>query len=313
MAIALVHGLRAHRSVAGLALAAGLCLVAAALALPLSGPQVTGFACLLLLLFGLPHGALDLELIQKERRSASGLALLLVVYLGLAAAMYALWVVAPTLALAAFIVIAIVHFSEDWAGSGSTFLAMGQAAAVLAAPTFLHRAELDAIFMGLTARPDARLVTEALTLIAPVAAAIGFSALFALWSARRRSEAVAGSIVLLGMVVLPPIVGFALYFCLFHSPRHLSDSLKAVRLPGRRAWLWVILPLTATALAIAAAIYGFQARAVVADRLIAASFMTLSILTAPHMMAPFIMRRLDRRALSQRPTFHRIAAAFTPH
>ena len=150
-------------------------------------------------------------------------------------------------------------------------------------------------------------------MIGPVAVAIGVGALFALWSSQRKAQAVAGLIVLVGMALLPPIVGFALYFCLFHSPRHLSESLSAVRLPDGRAWPRVILPLTLVAFAIAAAIYGLQARATPTDRLIAASFMTLSILTVPHMMAPFIMRRLSRRARSHRQTFRRIAAAFTPH
>lgn len=312
-ALVLDRGLRQHRVLAALAVASAACLTAGLLGAPLAGAGATGFACIILLLFGLPHGTLDLELIKTEGQTASGLMVLLSVYLGLAAVMYGLWVAAPALALAAFIVIAIIHFSEDWEGSGSAFLAMGQAAAVLAAPTFLHRADLDAIFVSLTDREGARFITDGLTMIAPVAAVIGVGALIALWSSGRKTQAVAGSIVLIGMVLLPPIVGFALYFCLFHSPRHLSQSLNAVRLPRGQAWLWVILPLTFAAFAIAAAIYGVQARATPTDRLIAASFMTLSILTVPHMMAPFIMRRLPRPARSRRQTFRRIATAFTPH
>ena len=310
--IALGQDRRQDVFLTGFLLASGLSLIAMLAGAPLAGSTATAFACVMLLVFGLPHGTLDLELIKAQVRGPeTGLLVLLLIYLGLAAIMYALWTTAPELALAAFVVISIVHFSEDWQDAGSPFLALGQAAAVLAAPTLLHRQELNAIFIGLTNRADAHLVTDGLTLIGPTSVVVGLVAMAALWSGGRKSVAAAGLVVLAGMVLLPPIFGFALYFCLFHSPRHLSESLSAVRLPRGQAWFRVILPLTLAAGAIAAAIYGLQARTGTTDRLIAASFMTLSVLTAPHMMAPMIMRRLSRWNLFSRRSLVAQAVPFT--
>jgi Brp/Blh family beta-carotene 15,15'-monooxygenase len=257
---------------------------------PLDGAAATSVACLMLLVFGLPHGTLDLELIKTQSRGPrTGLAALLIVYLGCAALMLALWLVAPVIALGAFILIATVHFSEDWEGTGSRFLALGLALAVLAAPTLFHGAALDRIFVALTGQSEATAIADMMLLVTPLALVVAAVAVAALWTGGRRTQAVAATLAVASMIALPPIIGFVLYFCLFHSPRHLADSLRNVALSRGRAWVRVVLPLTLAAVAIAGAIYGLELRADVASGLIAASFMTLSILTVPHMLAPMII------------------------
>ena len=138
--------------------------------LPLSGAGVTLGACVALLVFGLPHGTLDLEIIRARWHSPmTRLLPLLAVYLGLAAAMFGMWQVDPVVALGAFIAIAVVHFAEDWDGAGSAVLSGGEALALLAAPTLLHRAELDAIFIDLTNRDAAVEISQAMAGLAPEA------------------------------------------------------------------------------------------------------------------------------------------------
>jgi len=100
---------------------------------------------------------------------------------------------------------------------------------------------------------------------------------------------------LVGMVVLPPVIGFALYFCLFHSPRHFRESLSALGWSGFAKWVWVVAALTIAAGTIAALIFGMEVRAAPSDRIMTASFITLSILTVPHMLVPILIDRLARR------------------
>ena len=273
----------------GLLIAAGVSL---------SGALATSVGCLMLLVFGLPHGTLDLHRIRDQARGpATGLIVLLAVYLGLALAMFAVWRFAPVLALAIFIVVAVIHFSEDWTGTGSGLLEKGLALGLLAAPTLLSRPELDGLFIALTGRTDAAVVTDFLTLVLPTALVVAVVALGTLWSAGHRQRAAAGALALTGMIVLPPVIGFALYFCLFHSPSHLGESLRAVARTRRHVWVRIILPMTAAAGVIAAGLYGLELRADAASRLVAASFMTLSILTMPHMLAPFVIAWMARPGL----------------
>ena len=50
----------------------------------------------------------------------------------------------------AIVVVAVVHFSEDWDAGGSAFLAQGMAAALLCAPSFLHIDDMAELFVALT-------------------------------------------------------------------------------------------------------------------------------------------------------------------
>jgi Brp/Blh family beta-carotene 15,15'-monooxygenase len=271
----------------------GAAAVLLAVGAPLAGPAFTMTACVALLVFGLPHGTLDLELIRARLSGPwTGMASLVVIYLAGAGAMWGLWRLEPVLALAAFIAIAVVHFAEDWQGSGSILLRGGLALAILALPSLAHREALDAIFVGLTNQASASRVTDALVMVAPVAIGLGLVAGLALWQAGRRDQAIGALTALAAMALLPPIVGFALYFCLFHSPRHLRDSLTTLSRAGLSRRARVVVPLTLTAGSIALLIFGVEMRGGLPDRIMAASFMTLSILTVPHMLAPMLVGRL---------------------
>lgn len=279
-----------------LALGAAACGLALLAGAPLGGAVATSVACLMLLVFGLPHGTLDLELIKDRSRGPwTGLASLLVLYLGLAAAMLALWQVAPVLALGAFILTAAVHFSEDWEGTGSRFLELGMALGLLCAPTLIHREALSQIFIGLTGQAGAWIIADLMLLVTPVALVVAVVAVSALWSSGRKVQAAGATLTLAAMVVLPPIVGFALYFCFFHSPRHFRESLFVLDWRGFARWGWVVVPLTLAAGGIALGLFGLEIRAALPDRIMAASFMTLSILTVPHMLVPLIVAARARR------------------
>lgn len=263
----------------------------------LSTEAATMAACGAILLFGLPHGTLDLELIKLERSAgAARMSGILALYLGLAGVMYMMWQVAPVAALIAFIVIAVIHFAEDWEAAGSAFLAQGIALALLTAPAFGHRVELAGLFVALSGVSEAAVVADIMLLLAPVSLAVAAVAFAAMWQAGQGRLAVSGVGAVLGLALLPPAVGFALFFCLLHSPRHFGAALALLAPVIRGRWLRVVAPLTLAALGIAAVLFGLEARADTASRIVAASFMTLSILTVPHMLVPVVLRRVSQRS-----------------
>ena len=260
----------------------------------LDGSTPTIVACAAILLFGLPHGALDLEIIKRERGTGQlGMGGLLLLYLGLAAAMATMWQVAPLGALASFLLVAVIHFAEDWQELGSAFLAQGVAIALLTAPSFLHLVELEQLFQALSGQAEATLIANLMLLLAPMSLGVAGIAFWAMWRAGFRHKAMIGILMLAGMALLPPVIGFAIYFCLFHSPLHLKEAL------GRVDWSpqtrWIVPLLTFAALGIASLLFAGEVRADLPAQFVAASFMTLSLLTVPHMLVPAIVDALASR------------------
>ena len=123
-------------------------LLASALALsPLvpvvpPGWQLTILA-LAVIVFGLPHGALDLALVRGAARGSwRALACAIGVYLVVAAAVLAIWIAIPVAALIAFLVIAVIHFglgdTEDLHGPQRVLEVVARGGLAGIAPLFFH-------------------------------------------------------------------------------------------------------------------------------------------------------------------------------
>lgn len=257
--------------------------------------RATLLACLAIAVFGLPHGTFDLRLLRQHAGRRETLGFLLSLYLGCAAAMAMLWWWQPVAALAVFLAISIVHFAEDWDDTGSAFLSGGIALAIIAAPAFGHLAALQAIFVALTGSAETARLGDGLMLVAPVALAVAGAGLAALVRNGNGDTALAAGCSIGVMIVMPPAIGFALFFCLFHSPRHFRAALRNLDWHHLRQWAPVVLPLTLAAMGIVAALYAVGGPGDVAMRAVSATFMALSILTVPHMAVPGILRVLERK------------------
>lgn len=270
---------------------AALIVILAALLVPaslLTSPAAMTATCAMLLIGGLPHGALDLAVLRREADQRT--ALVVTLYLGLAAVMFATWQVAPTLALALFLAMAIAHFAEDWSDAEHPFFAVGIAVALISAPALMHHQALAELFIMLAGEPGAAGLADTLLLVAPVAAACALLAMLLLWNAGSRASACNAGCALLAMILLPPITGFAIYFCLIHSPSHFRAGLRRLAPSNGVAKPTIVATLGGMAIAVVA--FVFLPTAAPSSRLFAASFMTLSILTLPHMAVPLILRRL---------------------
>jgi Brp/Blh family beta-carotene 15,15'-monooxygenase len=264
-------------------------LIAVAGGVDLSTDVVTGGCCMLILLLGLPHGAIDITSLLDSTRSSRRQLQAIGLYLLAGTAMALVWWLAPGFALALFIVIAIAHFSEDWVEIESPFLAHGTALGLLVAPGVLHGTEIGVLFKTLSAAGGSEYVGSVMTLVTPVALACAVVTLSMLLENGRRETAVTGLVALTGLLLLPPVVGFTLFFCLHHSPRHFAAALGTDTRATLRNWGTPIFLATAAALGLAGLLFCLTRSASISDGLIRASFVTLSVLTVPHMLLPRIL------------------------
>lgn len=263
---------------------AGLLAVAAAFVgapAPPLGVQLVILA-LGVAILGVPHGALDPWVARRLRlwRGPAGFAVFNLAYVALAAVVVGLWLLAPPVALIAFLAVSAWHFGGDWTLPGPARLLAGLAIVLL--PAWRFEAEVAEIFAVLAGPGGAR-VAEIIAMAGP---GVAFGLLGAGLYAARSSLRSGAELAVIGALALTvqPLIYFIVYFCLLHSPRHLRGQFAQA--PRRlRTRLGVLaLVYTALTLAMAGAAAWWLAGASIEQSALRIVFIGLAALTAPHML-----------------------------
>ncbi len=232
----------------------------------------------LILVLGMPHGALDLILARRTwpisgpARSAA----FLTGYLAIAAAVVGVWFLAPDLALIAFLGYSAFHFADDWPAPKRGAIAAG--VVILALPAVLHADRVDVLFHWLGA--DGVMARQGL-------AAAGLVALcMAAWTYRTRPATLG---VLAGFVplawLLPPLGYFFVYFCGFHAPGHVRRVARRLQVEERLLRREMLVPTTVSLLGVAAGASALLVSGVEPGAAgMRATFIAFAALTVPHMV-----------------------------
>ena len=252
--------------------------------LPLDAHFELLLAGLLIVLLGVPHGALDPVYAQKWPRiqSRTSWVVFVLVYLLLAASVVALWWFAPTVFLLGFLAISVLHFSGDLTDGAKVWVRFFYAGAVIVLPAARHAAELERLFSLLAGPHAAGLVVALLkTLVWPWLAGLGLAVL---WRALHEAL-LALEVLAVGVLALtaPPLLGFTVFFCCMHSPRHVLRTQLHAGLPLQRLAVVAVLPMLAVLLMGAGAWY-FLPDSPFDERSIQFLFVALAALTVPHMV-----------------------------
>lgn len=268
-------------------------------ALPLS-VQLTLLAAAVAI-FGLPHGALDLALVQgASRGSWRALAAAVGVYLVVSAAVLAVWLTAPVVALGGFLAIAIIHFglgdTEDLRGPQRALEVIARGGFAGIAPLVFHPQTTRDLFALLVGPSATASLDNTINTVMPAAGWLWAACLVAalLWRLLQRTPGwlpATAELLLTTAIfaVFPPLAAFLLYFSFVHSVRHIAD-LGAARFPGSaaRARRWLLLeslPFTAATVLLAALAWFLFAQSIdFNEALLRIIFWGLSALTMPHMI-----------------------------
>ena len=274
-------------------------------------------ALVAVMVIGLPHGAFDgaIAFCLGFGRSRSKMTGFLIMYLLLAGLSALIWSVSPVFALAAFLGLTVVHFGSGdiqhlrplWSGLGGRVLNACQifvhgGVVTILLPVF-HAQEVARLFTVL-AGPNAVLLMDglrpALIIWLMAAAVYGLAGL----TGRRYGLAALELAGLAGAVwLLPPLAGFALYFCVVHSRRHFTSIWTAMHMyVSRRAIVVSGAVLTGLSWAMGAGLYasqtlsgGFSAD----EAFIRTVFILLAALTVPHMLLVDTMYRPTLKKIAQ--------------
>lgn len=272
-------------------IAATALIGAALLGVPLGQPAAVAAATIVFIGGGLPHGAYDIALLRRSvALGRSGIALAVGGYAAVALLMVLLWMTLPLVALVLFLAVASVHFGEDWQMLGEPLLRVAAGAAVIAAATIGHPAEVSALFVAMS-DPRAAVIAQIITAAAPVALLVTAVGIAAAWRDGSGQWAAAMALCFALLLVLPPVAGFALFFVFLHSPRHLAQTRAVLRDMTLERWLGTGALLSGLAIL---GWWGVRSLAPssFAPIFVAQAFQLLASVAVPHLL---LSRWLDRR------------------
>jgi Brp/Blh family beta-carotene 15,15'-monooxygenase len=197
-------------------------------------------------LLGLPHGALDFALAKSLGFVSSVKSSLLFIfgYMLIASVSVIFWLSFPATALVFFLAVSIYHFSADWRQNMPRYAAFSLAAVVICGPSILYSSTVQNLFSALLvdAEASANIVVGMQLLFAPSLVFfvffLGQKTTTKNKSSRNISWPSAEWITLLiSSVAITPLVHFALYFCLLHSPKHMFDIAEKLNITLTRAFV----------------------------------------------------------------------------
>ena len=184
---------------------------------------VSLWALLFVILIGLPHGAFDGAIAAHlgARKSAYTAAKFIIYYGLTSATVIALWIALPGEMLALFLIMSVIHFGWGDASAKSGLPFFVQIVLHGGVPVFgiiyFHPDEVASLFSILTyGAPN--LAMGLGHVAAPIL--LSFGVLYGVLAIREsalRRRFVEILIITPILAVLPPLVGFALYFCIIHT------------------------------------------------------------------------------------------------
>ena len=248
-------------------------------------------ALMAVLLVGIPHGGLDGAIARRQGWPPTKVAWIgfHLLYLSLAFLVILLWQLFPLFCLGIFLVISGIHFARSDCGYNLNknwvpLIAHGGLVPIVI--PFAQASEVIPIFTLLVGEANALLLLSTIEmLVLPWLVSVLIYAHLAVNDRFIRSTFFALLCLIIAALVLPPLVSFALYFCVFHSPRHMRGILSKLSSKERHRGLYemIVYSLIAIGAIILCAVY-FQKEMQLLPKLLQVSFIGIAALTVPHML-----------------------------
>ncbi len=269
----------AQRTVTGLFLLVAALVCAAYLAgASISDSWILALLVSMVIITGLPHGALDPLVAERHGiwHADNNLLAFIGIYTAIALAVVVTWWLLPAISLTLFLLISAWHFGKDWQQHFDT-LPVG--CLVIGWPAVFHGDAVTEIFSMLAPATEAALITDVMAVIAIGALAVVLTRLLVKRPDAASTAEITG--ILISASLLPPLLYFCLYFCLLHSPRHLVSLSKEFGLARSLKTALIFTVLTLLLLLPGAWLIPASS---LDERIIALLFIGLAALTVPHML-----------------------------
>jgi Brp/Blh family beta-carotene 15,15'-monooxygenase len=184
-------------------------------------------ALLFVVLIGLPHGAFDGAIANHlgAGRSFATTAKFIASYCAAAALVIAIWIMFPAVTLALFLIISMIHFGRGDASAKSGPVFMTQVLLHGGLPIFgiiyFQQSSVIPLFDALTNGASDLAILISKIMVPVLGLMAGLYGLMAFRDASLRARFAEFILLAVVIAILPPLVSFALYFCIIHTGRHM--------------------------------------------------------------------------------------------
>ncbi|MDB3879654.1 Brp/Blh family beta-carotene 15,15'-dioxygenase [Alphaproteobacteria bacterium] len=184
-------------------------------------------ALLFVVLIGLPHGAFDGAIANylDAGRSFATATKFIASYCAVAGLVIAIWIVFPAVTLTLFLMISMIHFGRGDASAKSGPVFMIQVLLHGGLPIFgiiyFQQSSVIPLFDALTNGASNLAILVSKIMVPMMEFMAGLYGLIAFRDASLRSRFAEFILLAVAFAILPPLVSFALYFCIIHTGRHM--------------------------------------------------------------------------------------------
>ena len=184
-------------------------------------------ALLFVVLIGLPHGAFDGAIANHlgAGRSFAAAAKFIASYCAAAGLVITIWIMFPAVTLALFLIISMIHFGRGDASAKSGPVFMTQVLLHGGLPIFgiiyFQQSSVIPLFDALTNGASDLAILISKIMVPLLGLMAGLYGLMAFRDASLRARFAEFILLAVVIAILPPLVSFALYFCIIHTGRHM--------------------------------------------------------------------------------------------
>ena len=261
-----------------------LCLLASAFLPALDKQTELILVAALIIILGVPHGALD-TLFARELYGVNSVTAWIkfsVIYLVMAALVVGLWYLAPLLFLIGFIGISIAHFSGDPDGETGWFIRLIYGGAIIFIPVLKHPQEIADVFSLLVGTSSSQALMPWMSGLAlPWLLALAGVVLYLV----SKKSPLSYELLSLGLIAyfVSPLISFTIFFCGMHSARHIIRTAAFAKYSQPVLLLGAMLLPMIGVMVMSVASWFLLKNQTLDGRVVQIVFVGLAALTVPHM------------------------------